>query len=204
MEQRRSAAQQAEDLARLYEELGRSEATAACCHGRKLVLGEGNPHARVVLVGEAPGGQEERLARPFVGPAGSVLDQALSAAGLRRDEIWITNVVKCRPTIEGVGGRPKNRAPTADEVACFLPWLRRELEILRPSAIVCLGATAGSALLGRTVRITRERGSWFDGLDNRPTLVTYHLAYLLRRGQDRDECFREVVQDLRSAAERAA
>lgn len=188
------------EIAALYEALGHDVAAIPEYAGRRLVLGEGDADASLVLVGEAPGGQEDRLGHPFVGPAGKILDEGLAAAGLDRDQLWITNVVKYRPTTEGVAGRLRNRPPTRDEIAWFLPWLRRELELIAPRALVCLGATAGNALLGRTVRITRERGEWFDGPNGLPTLITYHPAYLLRRTEDRDARYAEFVRDLRTAA----
>ncbi|MBX5445085.1 uracil-DNA glycosylase [Sphaerobacter sp.] len=177
---------------------------ASHCDEKRPVFGEGSLAADLVLIGEAPGGREERLGHPFVGPAGQVLTEALALAGIDRDELWITNVVKCRPTMEGVGGRLRNRTPTPAEVEWFRPWLLRELDVIDPRAIVCLGATAGSAVLQRTLRITRERGIWFDGPNGLPTLVTYHPAYLLRRTQDRDDRFSEFIDDLRTAGERAA
>jgi DNA polymerase len=173
-----------------------------CQEGRNLVPGEGNPNARLVLVGEAPGGQEERAKRPFVGPAGQVLTEALNEAGLNRDEIWITNIVKCRPVTPGLGGRLRNRTPTTAEVKQFLPWLLQELDIIDPIAIVALGGTAASALLGRPVKMTRERGGWIPGPEGIPVMVTYHPAYLLRRVGNHDQRYIELVADLSAAASR--
>lgn len=174
-----------------------------CREGRNLVLGEGNPDARLVLVGEAPGGQEERARRPFVGPAGQILNEALANAGLSRDDIWITNIVKCRPATPGLGGRLRNRTPTATEVKHFLPWLLQELDIIGPAAIVALGGTSASALLGRPVKMTREHGEWFTGPKDIPVMATFHPAYLLRRVGDGDERFAELAADLHTAASRA-
>jgi uracil-DNA glycosylase family 4 len=190
-------------LRQLWNELVQAAASEVCDSGRRLVPGQGNPDARLVLVGEAPGGHEERVGQPFVGPAGRVLSEALATASLSRDDVWITNVVKCRPVTEGLGGRLKNRAPTSDEVNHFLPWLLRELQVIAPKAIVAIGGTAASALLGRTVRLTRERGEWFSGPNGIPTLATYHPAYLLRRFGDREQRYGEFVADLRLAAARA-
>lgn len=174
------------------------------CKGeRNVVSGEGNSNARLVLVGEAPGGQEERAKRPFVGPAGQILNEALAEAGLTREEIWITNIVKCRPVIPGIGNRLRNRTPTAAEVKHFLPWLLHELNIIDPLAIVVLGGTAASALLGRPVKMTRERGEWFTGPEDIPIMVTYHPAYLLRRVGDNDQRYTDLVADLEAAAARA-
>ncbi|HET7036695.1 MAG TPA: uracil-DNA glycosylase, partial [Thermomicrobiaceae bacterium] len=124
-------------LAALAARWADDPAIAAARDGSNLVLGAGNPLARLVLIGEAPGGQEEKAGRPFVGPAGKLLDEALAEAGLRRDEIWITNVVKFRPTSPGVGQRKRNRAPTRTETQLFLPWLREELALVEPKALVC-------------------------------------------------------------------
>jgi uracil-DNA glycosylase family 4 len=167
----------------------------------RLVFGTGDPVSSVVLIGEAPGADEERQGKPFIGRAGQLLDEALEQAGLERDRIWITNVVKIRPTEPGANGGRRNRPPTVDERHAFRPWLEKELEILRPSSIVCLGATAASALLDRTVKIGKERGKWIDGPAGTRVLTTYHPAYLLRPFRDRDEKFQQLVDDLRQAAE---
>lgn len=203
MEQDHEIEERRRQLERHYQRLRTAEGFPNLCEDKRLIFGEGNPAADLVLIGEAPGGQEERLGQPFVGPAGQILNEALEAVGLVREELWITNVVKCRPTMEGIGGRLRNRTPTPAEIAWFVPWLQRELEIVQPQAIVCLGATAGTALLGRTLRITRERGTWFDGPNGIPLLVTYHPAYLLRRTQDRDLRYAEFVEDIQTAAARA-
>lgn len=165
----------------------------------RLVFGSGNPNSRVVLVGEAPGANEERQGKPFVGRAGRLLDEALELAGLDRSELWITNVVKMRPTEPGANGRRRNRPPTSAERDAFRPWLDHELNILRPRSIVCLGATAAAALLGRPVKISTERGQWLMGPAGARVLTTYHPAYLLRPFRDRDEKFRALVDDLRRA-----
>ena len=191
--------QRVEALVALARRWADDPAIAAARDGSNLVLGAGNPLARLVLIGEAPGGQEEKAGRPFVGPAGKLLDEALAAAGLARDEVWITNVVKFRPTVPGVGNRRRNRAPTRDESQLFLPWLREELAIIEPKALVCLGATAARAMIGQPVKIMSERGRWFTSLGGRPTMLTYHPAFLLRRTTDYPERFAELASDLRTA-----
>jgi uracil-DNA glycosylase len=174
----------------------------ACCDGKSIVFGEGDPESNVVLIGEAPGAQEDKAARPFVGPAGRMLDEVLAQAGLERDSVWITNVVKCRPT-EANNGRLRNRPPSREEFDVFLPWLERELTILDPDALVCLGATAAQAILGRkTVRMGDVRGSWLEGVLGIETLVTYHPSYLLRRTTSREERYAEMVADLRAVHKR--
>lgn len=191
------------ELDQLAREIERSPEVSAVRDDARLVFGDGNPIASVVLVGEAPGADEEKQGRPFVGRAGKLLDEALEQAGLERAEIWITNVVKIRPSEPGANGRRRNRPPTSEERAVFRPWLERELRILAPDAVVCVGATAASALLGRHVKITEERGHWLEGPAGTQVLTTYHPAYLLRPFRDRDERFQQLVDDLRLAARNA-
>ncbi|MDR0929681.1 MAG: uracil-DNA glycosylase [Oscillospiraceae bacterium] len=150
---------------------------AACercrlCNGRtQTVPGEGNPRARLLLIGEGPGREEDRLGRPFVGAAGQLLEKMLAAIGLTRDDVYIANVVKCRP--------PENRTPVADEVVACLPHLRAQTALIRPRVILLLGATALRAVLGDSARITRDRGKWVErkGVWIMPT---FHPAALLR------------------------
>jgi DNA polymerase len=185
----------------------RLRALARACPARLLfpgatqvVPGEGNPAARLVLVGEAPGADEDRLGRPFVGRSGKLLDQMLTEAGLSRDQLWITNTVKCRPVIDE-GGRVRNRAPLTSEVKAWLPVLQEELQAIGPVAVVGLGAIAGKALAGPTFAITRERGRWFtERLTGRKALVTWHPAYLLRQtGAIYSERLAEGIADLAAA-----
>ena len=123
--------------------------------GRTLpVPGEGNLHARLMFIGEGPGRDEDLTGRPFVGRAGQLLDKMIAAMGLSREEVYITNVVKCRP--------PQNRAPEADEAAACMPYLRAQVGLIRPQIIVLLGASALGAVLGHEHRITKERGLWVD------------------------------------------
>jgi uracil-DNA glycosylase len=174
------------------------------CRGAALVPGEGDRRARVVLVGEAPGGQEDKAGRPFVGPAGRQLDEILREAGLDREAVWITNVVKCRPT-ESINGRLRNRAPTREEFEQFLPWLERELELIQPDALVCLGATAAKAILGRrSIKMSDIRGGWMSGVLGIDTLVTYHPSFLLRRTTARDQRLAEVIADMKLVAARVS
>lgn len=198
----RERQQSADELNRLEHRM-REEEELENARGRsKLVFGSGNPNAKLVLIGEAPGAQEDRAGRPFVGPAGKLLDEALQEAGLDRDSVWITNAVKFRPTAEGAGGRLKNRPPTKDEVRLFHPWLERELAIINPQALLCLGATAAVAVLGRPVRVTAERGQWVDGPRGIPTMPTYHPAFMVRRMPGWEDKFAEFVEDIRAAATR--
>jgi uracil-DNA glycosylase family 4 len=151
---------------------------------RNTVFGEGSPSARVLFVGEAPGAVEDQTGRPFVGPAGQLLDKILAnAMGLRRDQVFIANINKCRP--------PGNREPQPDEVAACLPFLRRQIEILQPEVIVCLGRTAAQNLLGTTASTTALRGRQLDYLGI-PVVVTWHPAYLLRDPSHKRETWDDV------------
>ncbi|MEW5919556.1 MAG: uracil-DNA glycosylase [Bacillota bacterium] len=136
-----------------------------------VVFGEGNPRAQILFVGEGPGGEEDKLGRPFVGAAGQLLDRILAAANLAREEVYIANVVKCRP--------PGNRQPRKEEIEACLPLLQRQIELIDPAIIVCLGAVASRALIRPDFPITRERGCWQE-LDNRMLMPTFHPAALLR------------------------
>lgn len=161
-----------------FSDLGTLQAFAMGCQRcglrsgcRTVVFGEGDPHARVMLVGEGPGATEDELGRPFVGRAGELLDRILKAAGFEREEVYITNVVMCRP--------PGNRTPTDEEMAACRPYLERKIDLVNPAIIVALGSTAARALLGPDARITRVRGTW-HAYGPRRIMPTYHPAALLR------------------------
>lgn len=138
---------------------------------RQVVVSRGKPSSRVMLVGEGPGAYEDEQGTPFVGPAGQLLDKILAAAELPPEDVYITNVVKCRP--------PGNRLPKADETKNCLPWLERQIELISPELLVCLGALAGQTLIDPNLRITRDRGNWhkYNGID---IVATFHPAALLR------------------------
>jgi len=138
---------------------------------KQVVFGEGNPSAKLMFVGEGPGKQEDEMGRPFVGAAGQLLDRILEAAGLRRENVYIGNVVKCRP--------PNNRMPTADEVAACRGYLEAQIAIIKPSIIVCLGALATKTLINSQAKITRVRGKWFER-NGIKIIPTFHPAALLR------------------------
>ncbi|MEX2426458.1 MAG: uracil-DNA glycosylase [Thermomicrobiaceae bacterium] len=182
---------------RFESELEEAVGGFAGCDDQSLVLGEGNREAGVVFIGEAPGAQEDKAGRPFVGPAGRLLDELLEEVGLERESVWITNVVKCRPT-EVKNGRTRNRPPSQQEFDDFLPWLERELKLVKPEMLVCLGATAAKAVLGRkSVKLGDIRGSWQEGVLGIDTLVTYHPSFLLRRTSNRDDRYADMVADLK-------
>ena len=145
-----------------------------------LVFSSGSPDGRVMLIGEAPGHEEEKALRPFEGPAGKKLDKILEAMGLNRDEIYVTNLVKFRPATPRQ--TTNNRKPSPAEVAAFMPVIREEIRIVRPQCIVALGATPLEALLQTDSTVSSMRESWheFDGI---PVRVTYHPSYLLQSGE---------------------
>ncbi len=142
-----------------------------------LVFGEGAKNARIMLVGEAPGAQEALLGRPFVGKAGKNLDEFLELSGFKREELYITNVVKFRPTKTSAAGRTINRTPTREEVQLFLPWLKREIAYIKPECVVTLGNTALSALHGKSV-IGVVHGQFLEA-EGRLLYPIYHPASLI-------------------------
>ncbi len=152
---------------------------------QNAVFGEGDPQAKLMFIGEGPGADEDRLGRPFVGKAGQLLDKMIAAMQFAREEVYIANVVKCRP--------PGNRVPSPDEAACCIGYLRKQIEIIKPEVIVLLGATAVTFLLGPLGGITKLRGRWlaYEGI---PVMPTFHPAYLLRQ----ESAKREAWLDLQS------
>ncbi|EAR23208.1 uracil-DNA glycosylase [Nitrococcus mobilis] len=151
------------------------------------VFGIGNPQAQLMLIGEAPGAEEDRRGEPFVGRAGKLLDEMLRAIGLSRERVYITNVLKSRP--------PNNRDPTPDEVAACEPYLRRQLELIAPSLILALGRIAAQYLLKSTQSLGRLRGAWHHyGPRATPLRVTYHPAYLLRSPADKHKAWQDLKQ----------
>ncbi len=170
-------------------DLGDCRRCGLCESRSNIVFGVGDPNARIMFIGEAPGYHEDRRGEPFVGKAGELLDRMIVAMGLSRPEVYIANVLKCRP--------PDNRDPAADEIAQCLPFLNRQIAAVKPEAIVTLGKFAVVALLGRPVAITRERGTWVD-YNGVPLMPTLHPAYLLRN----ESAKREVWADLKSVMKR--
>ncbi|MFN2460110.1 MAG: uracil-DNA glycosylase [Candidatus Velthaea sp.] len=162
------------------------------------VYGEGDPCAAVMVVGEGPGETEDRLARPFVGRAGELLEKMLGAIGLLREDVFICNTVKCRPTFAD-GTRLRNRAPDPQEMANCRPYLDEQIEIVRPRVILALGAPAAKSFLGERFSITRQRGQWFDGPNGIPVIATFHPAYILRQtGGELTQMKRLVYGDLKN------
>jgi uracil-DNA glycosylase family protein len=169
----------------------------------QTVFGEGGEQASLVLIGEQPGDQEDRKGRPFVGPAGRVLDDAIAAAGLDRDRIYLTNAVK-HFKFEPRGKRRIHQRPNRGEVLACRRWLDAELAVLRPDAvIVALGATAGQALFGSSFRVGASRGQELE-FEGRRVVATIHPSAVLRgEGDDRDRLYENLVDDLRRANELA-
>jgi uracil-DNA glycosylase len=178
---------------------------AADCRGCGLfrratqtVFGEGAAHARIMLVGETPGDREDVVGRPFVGPAGQLLDRALDAAQIDRSAVYVTNVVK-HFKWEPRGKRRLHKRPLPGEIAACMPWLRMEIDLVRPDIIVCLGATAGQALFGSRFSVTRERGRFLASSYAPFVLATLHPSALLRiiEPDERHAAFEHFVADLR-------
>ncbi len=142
-----------------------------CGTRNKVVPGEGNPESSILFVGEGPGQEEDRLGRPFVGPAGQLLDKMLASIGLDRSNSFIANIVKCRP--------PQNRVPEEEEAMLCLPYLRKQFAIIKPKIVVCLGSTAARYLIDRNIRITRDRGVWYEKKGT-SFIATFHPSALLR------------------------
>jgi DNA polymerase len=226
----RKPARTAAEFVPPHADLAQLKEAARSCRGCDLhrdatqtVFGEGDADARVVLLGEMPGDQEDKQGRPFVGPAGRVLDRALEDAGIDRRQTYLTNAVKhFRFTLSGSGERGKRRlhkTPGRTEIVACRPWLVAELQVLEPEVLVCLGATAAKAVLGSDFRVTVDRGKLFplpqdlagnpapaagtDTEDTRPrVLATIHPSAVLRADDtDRDAMYAGLVDDLRVVAE---
>ena len=187
----REAARAAPDLAALQEALVRFDGVSLSRTATNLVFADGNPKARVMLVGEAPGADEDRLGKPFVGVSGQLLDRMMAAIGLDRNFFYITNVCFWRP--------PGNRKPTDLELAAQKPFVERHIELVAPKVLVLVGAAAAQGLLGTTEGITRLRGRWFQytlGESGQPipALPIFHPAYLLRQPAQKRETWRDLLK----------
>lgn len=174
-----------EELGHLARDCRRCQLRQGC---RGVVFGEGNPRAGIMFVGEGPGQTEDELGRPFVGRAGQLLDRWLHLLGWKRQDVYITNVVKCRP--------PGNRTPTGEEMRSCWPILRQQIRLIRPRVLVCLGSPAMQALVHPAARVTRWRGSWLER-GGVKLLGTFHPAAVLRDESKQ----RAVLEDLRKLRE---
>ncbi len=194
-----------EERARRERLLAPGAGTAAACRKcdmgaqrRNNVYGEGDPCAQLMLIGEGPGETEDLLGRPFVGRAGQLLEKMLGAIGLAREDVYICNTVKCRPTLPGPRG-PKNRAPEPDEMANCRPYLDEQIDIIHPRVILALGAPAAKSFLGRDFAISKMRGQWYEGPQGIALIATFHPAYLLRQtGGELEAVKRLVWRDLKA------
>jgi uracil-DNA glycosylase len=195
----------AEDYVPERKSLTALREAAAGCRGCSLyrgatqtVFGEGPATAEVVMVGEQPGDQEDRQGRPFVGPAGKLLDRALEDAGIDRRKVFVTNVVK-HFKFTTRGKRRIHKRPSAEEVRACSPWFEAELDAVKPKALLALGATAGQDLFGRSFRVTRERGKRLDSDLAPVVMATIHPSAILRaEDEDREREYDRFVDDLRA------
>ena len=191
-----SRSEQLDSLRRQAENWGPAKSLGSL--RETMVFATGNPNARVMLVGEAPGYQEEKEREPFVGPAGQKLNDILKAMGLARDEVYISNIVKFRPATANQS--TNNRKPTPEEMAACMPFVRAEIGIVKPACIIALGGTAAEGLLGLTGTVTSMRGPWHD-FEGTPVRVTYHPSYLLQSGGSTN-VKRQVWEDMLAVMEK--
>lgn len=154
-----------------------------CQHRRNTVFGEGDPHAKLMFIGEAPGADEDASGRPFVGAAGQLLDKMITAMQFTRQEVYIANIVKCRP--------PNNRNPESDEAASCIGYLKKQIESIKPECIVLLGAVASRFLLERREGVNKLRGNWMD-YNGIPLIVTFHPSFLLRTPDAKREAWSDL------------
>jgi uracil-DNA glycosylase family protein len=188
-------------LDELREAAKRCQDCPLWANATQTVFGEGDPHARVMLVGEQPGDAEDRKGRPFVGPAGKLLDRALEAAGVDRDHVYVTNAVKhfkWQPAGGRTGKRRLHKTPAQREIDACHQWLEREIAAVRPRVIVCLGATAAKAVIGPEFKVSTMRGKLVASPLAPHVFATFHPSALLRLQDDaeRERAFRQLVGDL--------
>ena len=183
----------AEALAAIAARVAACKRCELCENRTNTVPGQGSADPELIFVGEGPGADEDAQGLAFVGRSGQLLSRMIKRMGMSRDEVWIGNIVKCRP--------PGNRTPVPEEMDTCMPYLKEQLAILKPKVIVCLGATAVKGLLQTKTGITKLRGTWmsFEGIDVMPT---YHPSYLLRSGGEGNARFWEVWEDLCAVLER--
>ncbi len=161
------------------------------------VFGSGDPYSPLMLVGEGPGENEDATGLPFVGRAGKLLDDILAAVDLTRQDVYLTNIVKCRAAVEE-GGRMKNRQPRTGEIRACNIYLQGQTEAIRPKIILCLGGPAAKTIIDKDFRITKDRGRWYE-VDGIKAMATFHPAYVLRqRGDDLQNTKRLVWKDIQN------
>src|SRR4051812_17121748 len=187
-----SGADPVETLRLIREDIGDCTRCPLHKQGRKqIVFGVGNPHADLMFIGEAPGADEDIQGEPFVGRSGQLLTNMIKAMGLSREEVYIANIIKCRP--------PGNRAPERDECATCSPFLMRQIEAIKPKAIVALGAVAAKTLLAINAPMIELRGRWFDFRGTK-LAVTYHPAFLLRDPRQKKETWKDLQMVMKELA----
>jgi uracil-DNA glycosylase len=190
---------------RLGEAVQHCEGCELYKHATQAVFGEGPENARVMLIGEQPGDQEDRAGKPFVGPAGEVLNRALAEAGMDRSQVYVTNAVK-HFAFEQRGKRRMHRTPRLSEVTACRPWMEAELAEISAEIVVCLGATAAKAVFGPQFRLTEQRGKFLASRFSEKTLATYHPSAVLRGDtpEAKDALYNMLLEDLRAVARERA
>jgi len=200
--QRAVADSSSAELEQLRDEAAECRACPLWANATQTVFGEGAAHAQVMFVGEQPGDEEDKAGRPFVGPAGRVLDEAMERAGIDRNSVYVTNAVK-HFKWEPRGKRRMHKTPAQQEIAACYQWLERELATVQPSLIVCLGATAARALLGPKFKITEGRGRFYSLAALPEILPTFHPSYILRlRDEPRATAEQQFLADIKLVAQR--
>jgi uracil-DNA glycosylase family protein len=185
-------------LKALREEARKCQACALWANATQTVFGAGSPHARVMLVGEQPGDEEDKKGLPFIGPAGRLLDRALAAAGVDREEVYITNAVK-HFKWQARGKRRLHKTPAQREIDACHQWLERELATVKPHVVVCLGATAAKAVISKDFKVSTQRGQFVESAAAPYVFATLHPSALLRLQDDaeREAAFDAFVKDLK-------
>ncbi len=196
------AAEGGESREERLEELARQVAVCTRCdlalNRTNTVFGSGDPYSPLMLVGEGPGENEDATGLPFVGRAGKLLDDILAAVNLTRQDVYLTNIVKCRAAVEE-GGRLKNRQPRMGEIRACNPYLQGQMEAIRPKIVLCLGGPAAKTVIEKDFRITKDRGKWYEIDGGVKAMATFHPAYVLRqRGDDLQNTKRLVWKDIQA------
>ena len=202
MESLFDAADGGEGREKRLEDLARQVSVCTRCDlamtRTNTVFASGDPYSPLMLVGEGPGENEDATGLPFVGRAGKLLDDILAAVDLTRDNVYLTNTVKCRAAVEE-GGRMKNRQPKTTEIRACNPYLQAQMEAVKPAIILCLGGPAAKTLIDKDFKITKDRGKWYDLDNGAKAMATFHPAYVLRqRGDDLTNTKRLVWKDIQN------
>ena len=196
------AADGGENREKRLEDLARQVSVCTKCDlamtRTNTVFASGDPYSPLVLVGEGPGENEDATGLPFVGRAGKLLDDILGAVELSRDQVYLTNTVKCRAAVEE-GGRMKNRQPKTTEIRACNPYLQGQMEAVRPEIVLCLGGPAAKTIIDKDFKITKDRGKWYELDNGARAMATFHPAYVLRqRGDDLNNTKRLVWKDIQN------